>query len=89
MSTIAAIRGFFAIPAGTKPSQCDRCGQTIYWIQHQCKPKRKGEIGKIKPIPISVKDNIHAIVPTDTTWGQGPSHFSDCLFADMYRKGKP
>jgi hypothetical protein len=86
MTTIAAVRGFFAIPAGTKPSECEKCHQTIYWIEHRCKPKRKGEIGKLSRIPISIKNDIRAAAPTDTTWGQGFNHFADCVFADSFRR---
>lgn len=86
MTAVAAFPGFFAIPAGTKPSQCDRCHQTIWWIEHRSKPKRKGEIGKLSHLPISIKNDVHAQAPTDTTWGMGFSHFADCLFADSFRR---
>lgn len=86
MTTVAAIRGFFAIPAGTKPSQCGKCGQLIYWIEHKCKPRRKGEIGITKPLPISIKNDVRAIAPTETTWGQGFSHFADCIYAGSFRR---
>jgi hypothetical protein len=87
MTTVAAIRGFFAIPPRTRESHCESCGAVIYWIEHHCKPKRKGEVGKLSRLPISVKD-VKALAPTDTTWGMGPSHFSDCDAADRWRQGK-
>jgi hypothetical protein len=86
MTTVAAIRGFFAIPPGTKQSACEKCGQPIWWIEHRCKPKRKGEIGKLSRIPISIKNDIRAAAPTDTTWGQGFNHFADCIYADSFRR---
>lgn len=86
MTALTTIRGFFAIPANTHPSYCDYCDGTIYWIEHRCKPKRKGELGKLSRLPISVKHDA-AIAPTSTTWGQGPSHFSDCPNVARYLPG--
>jgi hypothetical protein len=86
MTTVAAFRGFFAIPPGTKPTPCEKCRQLVYWIEHRCKPKRKGEPGKISRLPISIKNDVHAQAPTDTTWGQGFSHFADCIYADSFRR---
>jgi hypothetical protein len=83
MTALAEIKGFFAIPPNTKQSNCSSCGAVIYWIEHQCKPKRKGEIGKISRLPISIKD-VKAAAPTDTTWGQGVNHKADCPFADLH-----
>lgn len=82
--TIERDTKLFLIPPGTARSFCKRCGALIYWIDHQCKPKRKGEAGAIKPIPVSMKHAL-AVEPTDTTWGRGPSHFSDCEFAEQFR----
>ena len=86
MATITGLQGFFSIPAGTKPSECDRCHQTIYWIEHRCKPKKGETIGKLSRLPISIKDNVHALAPTDTTWGQGFNHFADCIYAESFRR---
>lgn len=85
MSTIAGLPGFFGIPPGTRLSRCDSCHAEIYWIQHECKPKRKGEKGKISRLPISLKEP-RAYKPTDDQWGQGISHFADCPFADRHHK---
>jgi hypothetical protein len=86
MTVVTAVRGFYAIPAGTKQSQCERCHQPIWWIEHRCKPKRKGEPGKLSRIPISIKNDVRAIAPTETTWGMGFSHFVDCIYADSFRR---
>jgi hypothetical protein len=77
MTALTEIRGFYAIPPGTKEAICSYCGQLVYWIEHRCKPKRKGEVGKLSRIPLSIKD-IKAAAPTETTWGQGFNHHADC-----------
>lgn len=86
MTLVTAFPGFFAIPAGTKATPCERCQQMIYWIDHRCKPKRKGEVGKLSRLPISIKNDVRASAPTETTWGQGFSHFADCIYAEQFRR---
>ena len=75
----------YTIPAGTEPSECRSCRQRIFWIEHTPKPKRKSDVPRPKPLPISVKHAL-AIEPTKTTWGRGISHFADCPNGPHHRK---
>jgi hypothetical protein len=86
VTALATIKGFFAIPPGTEAKQCAYCGQPVYWIEHRCKPRRKGEIGKLSRLPISVRD-VKATAPTHDTWGQGFNHFADCPNVPRYIPG--
>lgn len=67
----------FIIPPGTPRSFCKYCSQPIFWIEHECKPKRKGESGAVKRLPISLKHAL-GLEPTRTTWGRGINHHADC-----------
>jgi hypothetical protein len=86
--TIERDTKLFLIPPGTARSFCKWCAQPIYWIEHQCKPKRKGEVGAIKPLPISL-GHVLAQEPTKTTWGKGICHFADCSAIPARRPQQP
>ncbi len=77
--------GMYLIPAGTQPSECSSCRQRIYFVEHTPKPKRKGDVPRSKPLPISLK-HVLAIEPTRTTWGRGISHHADCPDAGRWRQ---
>lgn len=86
--TIERDTRLFLVPPGTPRSSCGRCGHVLYWIDHQCKPKRKGEAGAIKRLPISLRHAL-ALEPTRTTWGKGVCHIPECEGSPARRQLQP
>lgn len=71
---------YFSIPAGTPPSECRSCGQTVWWIETAA--------GRRMPVSVEVDG---AFAPSDrrsTTQhdGSGISHFVDCPSRDQHRR---
>ena len=73
---VAAVKGAIIIPANTAPTPCKKCHELIYFTPH----------------PVSVeryKNSPRGIEPTMTTEGAGVSHFSNCHFAEHFRRRAP
>ncbi len=66
------------IPAGTTPTACKSCGQTMYFAPHPTTGR---------PHPISIM-HANAVEPTATEGGFGISHFADCPSAAQHRGAK-
>jgi hypothetical protein len=68
---------FFAVPAGTRPSQCSGrdCRATVYWIET--------DSGKRMLVDCDVDGGAE---PTGTEDGQGVAHFGTCPNADDFRR---
>jgi hypothetical protein len=55
VTALATIKGFFAIPPGTEAKPNVLIVRTADLLDRaSCKPRRKGEIGKLSRLPISI-----------------------------------
>jgi hypothetical protein len=80
MSQAQASRTLFAVPAGTKPTPCKRCGMSVFWVQVRggWKLIDCSAVGGVEPSESKDTRQLGMFGGTEVRAGLGVNHFDDC-----------